>query len=290
MYPNPISYPGNKNKIVEQLVSLFPSECNEFVDVMCGGGTVGVNSEQKNIVLNDSNHLIIDLLKFFYNTSFSQIDNMLSVIIKEYNLTDTKVHEKGHYIEYRHEGLSLYNKEGYNKLKAEYNISPSNDKLLALLIYGFNHYLRVNGKGLFNVPVGKVDYSEKIKTNLNNFLYLMQSKNIKFSCFEYTDKRLYANKSAFYYFDPPYLITTAPYNANWNEKNEEALLDVLDFLNRQNIKFGLSNVLMSNNKHNVMLELWAKKYIVHEIKRQYRNANYQKINVTDTREVLITNY
>jgi len=39
-----------------------------------------------------------------------------------------------------------------------------------------------------------------------------------------------------------------------------------------------------------MLKEWAKKYHIERLRRQYRNANYQKVNITDSIEVLIRNY
>ena len=40
------------------------------------------------------------------------------------------------------------------------------------------------------------------------------------------NEQLYKDKDAIYYFDPPYLITQAPYNAFWNEKDEIDLLNL----------------------------------------------------------------
>ena len=51
------------------------------------------------------------------------------------------------------------------------------------------------------------------------------------------------NQNDFVYCDPPYLITTGTYNdgkrgfKGWNETEELKLLDILDTLNKKNIKF-----------------------------------------------------
>ena len=86
------------------------------------------------------------------------------------------------------------------------------------------------------------------------------------------------------------MITTAPYNLDWSEKDEEDLLNVLDQLDEENKKFCLSNVFLSNGKENKKLIEWSKKYKTVLMKRQYRNANYQKINITDTIEVIVKNF
>lgn len=290
MIKNPISYPGNKNKLLNELIPLFPKDIDVFVDVFCGSGVVGVNSAPQLIYCNDNNPYTIEILQYLYHNTFSTIIHQIEHIISTYNLTYSKRTPKGTYIEYKHEGLSLYNKEGYNQLKADYNKQHSTDKLLVLLIYGFNHYLRFNSIGQFNVPVGKVDLSCSIYDNLQKFVDGIKLKTILTTTFDFREPQLYQHTNALYYFDPPYLITTAPYNTHWGTKEEQALLCLLDKLDMENKYFALSNVLLSNGKENVLLKDWAQKYNIHYLKRQYRNANYQKINITDTIEVLITNY
>ena len=290
MIQNPISYPGNKNKLLKELIPLFPQDIDTFVDVFCGSGVVGVNSPAHNIFCNDNNPYTIEVLRYFYENTFETIIQQLEQIIIEYQLTNSRIKPKGTYIEYKHEGLSLYNKEGYNRLKADYNTQHSTDKLVALLIYGFNHYLRFNSNGEFNVPVGKVDLSQSIYTNLQKFVEGIKAKEITTSIGDFREAQLYQYDDALYYFDPPYLVTSAPYNLQWSEVEERALLELLDCLNDEHKRFALSNVLLSNGKENIILKEWAKRYNVHYLKRQYRNANYQKVNITDTIEVLVTNY
>lgn len=290
MIQNPISYPGNKNKLLKELIPLFPSDIDKFVDVFCGSGVVGMNSAAQNIVCNDNNPYTIEVLRYFYSNTFETIISQLERIINDYGLTYSRVVPKGTYVEYRHEGLSLYNKDGYSKLKSDYNAEHSTDKLVALLIYGFNHYLRFNSQGEFNVPVGKVDLSQSIYNNLKQFVEGIKGKSLETFVGDFRDEHLYGVQDALYYFDPPYLVTTAPYNIQWGEKEEVALLRLLDRLNAEHKRFALSNVLLSNGKENTILRDWAVAYNTFRLKRQYRNANYQKVNITDTIEVLITNY
>ena len=76
----------------------------------------------------------------------------------------------------------------------------------------------------------------------------------------------------------------------WGVDEEKELLAILNLLNSRGARFALSNVILSNGKVNVLLKEWAKDYRVIPIQRQYRHANYQKKNITDTEEVLIVNY
>ncbi len=290
MIVNPISYPGNKNKLLSQIIPELPNNCSQIIEIFCGSGVVSINSNIDNILLNDISIHAINLLEYLYSTSFETIILNVEKIIKDYKLTYTHKEGKNNYIELKHEGLSNYNRDGYNKLKRDYNNCNDVNKLIVLLIYGFNHYIRFNNKKQFNVPVGKVDLSSSIYNNLMLFINHIKSKNILFSNKDFRDISLYQNKNAVYYFDPPYLITNAPYNNCWNIKDETDLLNILDELNRKGIKFLLSNVILSNGKENKLLKEWSKKYNTLIVKRQYRNANYQKKNITDTIEVLIKNY
>lgn len=290
MFINPISYPGNKNKLLSQIIAEVPNDAKKFIDVFCGSGVVGVNSMAQIVVANDISKEALEVLQFFYRETFEDIVSKIEKIIKDYGLTYTREHPKGFYIEYKHEGLSRYNKDGYNRLKDSYNEDRAVDKLLVLLIYGFNHYIRFNKSGDFNVPVGKVDFSESIYNSMRDFVKYIKTKKILFSNKDFRDMSLYRDKDAIYYFDPPYLITTAPYNHGWTEKDEMDLLNLLDTLNTDGKRFMLSNVLLSNGKENILLKDWSKNYTVRPMKRQYRNANYQKVNVTDSIEVLIKNF
>lgn len=290
MFINPISYPGNKNQVLGQIVPAFAKDCSSFVDVFGGCGVVGVNSGYKDVLCNDINEYSIEVLRYFYEHSFEEVIDGLESIIKAYGLTYSRVKPKGYYIEHRHEGLSLYNKEGYLRLKDDYNREHDTIKLIALLIYGFNHYLRFNRAGQFNVPVGKVDLSASIYDNLKAFIPGIKPVSLSFSNLDFRDSSLYTDKDAFFYFDPPYLVTSAPYNVGWSEAEERDLLSLLSNLNARGSKFALSNVLLSNGKVNHLLKEWSEHYRVIPVRRQYRHANYQKKNITDTEEVLVVNY
>ena len=73
MIQNPISYPGNKNKLLKELIPLFPQNIETFVDVFCGSGVVGVNSVANTIFCNDNNPYTIEVLRYFYENTFDAI-------------------------------------------------------------------------------------------------------------------------------------------------------------------------------------------------------------------------
>lgn len=290
MINSPLNYTGNKWKLLKEIIPKIDNQAETFVDVFAGSGLVGLNVNAKNIILNDNDGITVELLMYFKNNSSETIIKRMDKIIKDYNFTDTNKYGLKHYKEEKHEGLSRYNKAAFNKLKNDYNKKKTIEKLFALIIFGFNHYIRFNSNGLYNVPVGKVDYSTSLRLKTKEYSDAFKLKNINIINSDFRNKELYTDKNAFYYFDPPYLITNAPYNNFWNENDEKDLLAVLDELNDKNIKFALSNVLESNGKTNNILKKWSKKYNVYFLNRKYLNSNYRKKNITIAKEVLVTNY
>lgn len=288
---SPLNYAGNKAKLLNEILCLFPTNIDLFVDAFAGSGIVSLNSNAKKIICNDIDAHAIELVKYLYESTAEEIINSMEEIIKKYGFTDS-TNPSNRYIEYKHEGLSRYNKEPYLKLREDYNATKRTDLLYALIIYGFNHYLRFNKKDLYNVPVGKVDFSSSLRQKTIDFCNGIKKHDVDFRVGSYLNLELYKDctDESLVYFDPPYSITTAPYNINWSQDDDKKLFDLFDCLTSKGIKAAMSNVFLSNGKENIELIDWSQKYKIHYMRRQYRNANYQKINVTDSIEVLITNY
>lgn len=290
MIGSPLNYTGNKFKLLNQLIPYLNNQSDTFVDIFAGSALVALNTNSNELFLNDNNEITIQLLNYFKENNSKTIDKKMDKIIEKYGFTDSFRNGLKSYKEEKHEGLSKYNKEAFNRLKTDYNNEPSVDKLFALIVFGFNHYIRFNSRGLYNVPVGKVDYTASLREKTKQYTDALKNKRITITMKDFRDKSLYKNKNALYYFDPPYLITLAPYNVMWREKDEKDLLDLLDDLNKRGIKFALSNVIESNGKTNNLLKEWSKKYNVINLNRKYLNSNYRKKNITIAQEVLITNY
>lgn len=289
MINSPLNYTWNKRKLLTQIIPLLPPEQNIFVDIFAWSWLVWINSDSKKIILNDNNEYILSLVQYFKKTDTQKILDTMDDIILKYWFTDS--HRKGlkNYKEEKHEWLSKYNKEAFSKLKDDYNKNPSVELLFALVVYWFNHYIRFNWAWLYNVPVWKVDYTTSLRDKTVEYSEALKTKNIEILHKDFRDKELYTYKW-FYYFDPPYLITQAPYSVTWGEKEEYDLLEILDELDKKWQKFALSNVIEGNWKSNDILKEWSKKYNVHYLVRRYLNANYRKKNITIAKEVLITNY
>ncbi len=298
--PCPFNYIGGKFKLLEQLQPLF-YENEVFLDLFAGGGNVGINSSSSKVIFNDSNEILIDLIKFIKDTDTDVLLNKIGSIIDEYNLSNTSLYGYSYYGCDSSEGLAKYNKEKFLKLRDSFNSKILTEKidysmLYVLMVYSFNNQIRFNRKGLFNLPVGKRDFNSKMRSKLVLFSEELKGKDIQFMNKDFRDISLDdIPPETFIYCDPPYLITNATYNENglWTESEEKALLDFLDKANGKGFKFALSNVLESKNRKNDILYNWVQDrgYYCNYLNKSYSNSNYHRKNKDSiSEEVLITNY
>lgn len=298
---SPLNYIGGKARILDQILPLFPQNIDILFDMFCGGGNVGMNVNAKKVIYNDISEHLIGLFKTFMVMENETIINNINALIKEFGFSETRNYNFAYYGGDANLGVSKYNRKKFLKLRERFNNYSIKDNqyyilLYTLILFGFNNQIRFNEQGKFNLPVGKRDFNTTIENKFRKFFDALRKQNCEFSNkdFRKADLSQLTNDSLVY-CDPPYLITTATYNEKngWTVDDEKDLLQLLDSLNRKNIKFALSNVLMHEGKKNDLLIAWIEKqkYIVHNLFMDYHYSNYQKkTKKADSQEVLITNF
>ncbi len=282
---SPLNYIGGKAKILNQILPLFPSEIDNFIDLFAGGCNVGINVDAEKIYFNDNLTYLIEMY----------------IAFQENDLDTTIQHIENRITEFK---LSLTNEEGYKEMRKKYNEQKNPTDLFVLIAFSFNHQIRFNNSHEFNNPFGKErsSFNASMKQNLEKFIIRIKETNIDFVnvCFNNFDFS-FLNNNDFVYCDPPYLITTGTYNdgkrgfKGWSEVEEKQLLKQLDYLDNNNVKFALSNVLEHKGKSNDILKSWIssnENYKINFIDFHYSNSNYQTLNrdKNSSIEVLITNY
>lgn len=276
---SPMNYIGNKYKLLNNIIPLFPSNIKTFYDVFAGGLDVSINVKAKSVYCNDINNFLIDIYREFQRMDINSLLNEIDDVIKKYE-------------------LSMTNQDGYLELREEYNKTRKSIDLYVLMCYSFNYQFRFNSKHEYNNPFGK-DRSY-FNSRMRNNLIIFHSKitNFNLSSLDFRDLDLLSlSLDDFVYLDPPYLITTGSYNdgkrgfKGWTNKDDLDLFSLLDSLDTKGIKFGFSNVLEHKGIKNEPLMSWSQKYNIHNIEYSYKNSNYQrKEKESITKEVLITNY
>lgn len=293
---SPFFYVGDKFKLLPQLKKNFPDDINRFIEPFCGGGSVFLNVDANEYLLNDIDTYMIQLHEFLMSYSDDQ-ENFwceLEKNIKRYNLSATYM---GRDVpqdlrkEFVKTYFAKYNKEAYMNLRADFNSNKDNMMLLyMLLIYGFNRMLRFNRKGDFNLPVGNVDFNQNVVNALNTYFDYVKDKEIEFYNMDFQDfvNQVEPEADDFVYLDPPYLITFSEYNKLWDEDSEMRLIRFLDELNERGIRFAVSNVLWHRRRYNGTFNEWAQQYNIVRIQSNY--ISYHDNTEKDSYEVLVKNY
>ncbi len=293
---SPFFYVGDKYKLMPQLCQLFPENISLYIEPFVGGGSSFLNTEAERYIVNDIDYYVVQLHECLrkYAGKQNEFLKLIDDLIDRYGLSCSyrnitvpdelkKKYVKTYY--------SHYNKEAYVKLKHDFNQNHDMLYLYLLLIYGFNHMIRFNSQGLFNLPVGNVDFNKNVYNAICYYLSFMEQKDITFYNLDFMEflKKVEFDENTYIYLDPPYLISGSEYNKYWNESEELRLCHYLDELNDRGIRFGITNLINHKRKVNETFLEWSKKYLVYNINSNYISFNDNTVKA-DSKEVFVTNY
>lgn len=274
-FASPLNYQGGKYDLIDFIKSHLPKDpIKKFIDLFGGGYNVGININAEQIIYNDYNHKVKELIEMFRTMETSHLIRYILQMIKKYKLSPNA---KEPYLKLR----DIYNKTELNKRESRL--------LYLLVLYGFNQQIRFNNKYDYNNPVGPAGFNEKMLEKLTSFCRRIKEQNIILLSDDFENLNEYIDKNSFIYCDPPYLITLGSYNDGrrgfngWSDSDEIRLYNFLDSLNKQSIKFMLSNVIEHRGKINTILTNWV-------TKNNYNIYKNDKISRGDRNEVIITNY
>lgn len=297
VHRSPLFYVGDKYKLITEIKTHFPDNIGRLIEPFVGGGSVFMNVDANEFLLNDIDSFVIAIHKMLcsYVDREDEFFKEFFNIVKKYNLSlsyKENTVPKELKESFPKTYFAKYNKEAYSQLRDDFNKGGKQDimQLYALLIYGFNRMLRFNKKGDFNLPVGNVDFNQNTYNAIVDYFTLLKEKN---TVWYNEDFRVFLNNIDYreddlVYLDPPYLITFSEYNKLWNEETERALLNLLNDLNKRNIKFAISNVTHYKGKVNNLFLDWSKHYNSFPIKSNYISFNDN--TVKNFNEVLVTNF
>lgn len=280
---SPLNYIGGKYKMLPKIMKFFPRRINIMYDLFAGGCDVCTNIKANRIFANDINFFVIDIYKTFQKFTINDLIVKIDKIIHQWQ-------------------LSMTNETGYLAFREHYNSIPIEQRnpieLYVLVCYSFNYQFRFNNSRRFNNPFGRDRSSFNPRMRENLIIFHEKLTNINFSSDNFHDLDLrFLGQGDFLYADPPYRITTASYNdgkrgfEGWGIDDDLYLFDLLDQIDRQGVKFALSNVTEHKGHKNEELIRWKRQYHTHRINYNYNNSSYQAQNTEMiTKEVLITNY
>ena len=289
---SPLFYVGDKRKLMSQIMTYFPNHIDRLIEPFVGGGSVFMNVDADGFLLNDLNYIVIQIHSMLSSYCDRKDDFFREVfsLINKYGLTSRFLgipQEHG-----KSSDCKDVNREAYNRMKIDFNSGGKKDIMLLylLIIYGFNHMIRFNKKGDFNLPVGNLDFNENVYNALNDYFVQTETKQPQWHSQDYSAflAEIDFRKDDLVYLDPPYLISSSEYNKMWNEECERNLIREMDRLDAMGVRFAVSNAITYRGKKNDIFGDWAKKYNIHPISSNY--ISYWDNSRKESGEVLVTNY
>ena len=211
---SPLNYIGGKFKLLKQILPLFPSEIDTFVDLFSGGANVGINVEAKHYIFNDMNNRINEMFRYFAKQEVEYLIGSIRKRIAEYDLTKE-------------------NEEGYLEFRNQYNKNPNPLDLYVLVSFSYNYQFRFNNSMEFNNPFGRnrSRFSDNMEKNLRLFVNKLHEIDAEFTDEFFNELDLsWLGEKDFVYLDPPYLITTGNYNdgnrgfVNWGIEDRKSVV------------------------------------------------------------------
>ena len=154
IFRSPLFYVGDKYKLMREIKTHLPKRIRTFVEPFVGGGSVFMNVEAENYLLNDIDSWVVGIHQYLcgQNKNKDQFFDELFALVDHYGLSCS----------YRNDVIpdklkkdfpktyfAKYNKEAFIRMRSDFNKGEKDDMLhlYVLLIYGFNRMLRFNREG-----------------------------------------------------------------------------------------------------------------------------------------------
>lgn len=272
---SPLNYAGSKDLIMDKITAALPAHISNFVDMTGGAFNVGGNVVGTGRTFyNEKNPVVFEMVQRLLLDEPEALIVQMQAIVEDY-------------------GLTKADKDAYLRLRNHYNSVDIDQRdpieLFVLALYSFQHMIRFNKNGGFNVPVGNSGLTDDVIDRLINYRTKIPLGGMTLGSFTDVDMNQF-DEDTLFYFDPPYIITSAAYNdgkrleAEWTERDEYELLNYLERLDNAGRKFLLSNTVIHKGQRNEILLDWVERngYDMQEVGRGGRR--YPRL------EVLIKNY
>ncbi len=270
--PSPIKpfirWAGGKQNLVKELAAHLPKKkFNRYFEPFLGAGSLFLHSQFGESVLSDINpHLI---------NAYTQIKNSPREVISRLTFHKNKVSPEYYY--------SV--RETFNSRKDLFTVDQA--ALFIFLVHtSFNGIYRVNQKGEYNVPFGKLKHAIPGKEHI--YAISERLKNALLVNAMYEDIIPQIKKGDFVYFDPPYPpLTETSFFQHYSidkfpDSQQKALAKECEKISK------LGALIMVSNADTPEIREYYKGWKVQEVDT-YRYVNC-KSDRKKVNELIITNY
>lgn len=278
--PQPfLRWAGGKRKLVESLIRSFPSSFanskNDFYEPFVGGGALMLALGNKNLpvfvsgkrlLINDSNPDLV--------TTYITIRDEVEPLVKKLEILARDV-----------------SKKAFLRIRAD---QPRDDvSRAARFIYlnktCFNGLWRVNSKGEFNVPWGKLK-NPRILDSENLWAVHARLQGARISKGPYQSALESSRKGDLVYLDPPYIPLSASSSFSKYAKEDFGILDqyalagVIDGLTARGV-----SVILSNSDTPLTRKIFGDSLALHQIAVQ-RTISAKASSRKPVNEIIGTNF
>ena len=178
-----LKWAGGKYTLIEQINQRLPKG-KRLIEPFVGAGSVFLNSDFDEYLLNDINPDLIEMYKIIKRKPKQFIVDAKRYFQEEFN-----------------------NEEAYYRLRSEFNSSTDRYQRALLFLYmnrhGYNGLCRYNQNGGFNVPFGR--YKKPYFPEKEILFFATKAKKATFTCKPYQKLFQYLRDDDVLYCDPPYV-------------------------------------------------------------------------------------
>jgi DNA adenine methylase len=295
-----LKWVGGKTQILDDILSLFPKEINNYHEPFLGGGSIllGLLSYVKsgkirvtgNIYASDLNLNLISLYKNIQSFP-SELIREVKKLTEEYNMIKgAEVNRKASNIQEAQTSQESYYywiRSRFNKLLNEERTLPIASAMLLFINKTCFRGVYREGPNGFNVPFG--NYINPSILNEEHIMEVSQLiKDVIFTTNSFTDSLTSITEGDFIYLDPPYApesdTSFVSYTScGFNLDNHKELFNICNTITDKGIKLLMSNADVKIIKETFQPPTYKIKII------NCRRAIHSKKPQSKANEVLITN-
>ena len=284
-----VKWAGGKSQLLDEIRKKYPEKIERYCEPFVGGGAVLLdvlsNYHPNEVLINDINAELANTYRPVKAIT-DDVIAMLKIMQEQYIPMDGEARKEYYYSK----------RDRFNELILQ---SQNTAEKAALFIFlnrtCFNGLYRVNGKGMFNVPMGA--YKNPLICDESNLLKISKLlKNVEIKCGDYKDCGEFIDNRTFVYIDPPYrpLNTTSNFTSytscEFGDKQQIELAKFVDMIAEKGAHVVVSNSdpKNANADDNFFDEIYSK----HNISRVMasRMINSKSSGRGEISELLISNF